>query len=109
MAGDVERIVAVNEATAREVNEAIERGQWPGEHDRRTAYRCECARADCNRLVRLTPQEYEGVRAHGRRFVLQPGHERPDVERVVQRAAGYVVVAKRGPAGSIADRTDPRG
>jgi hypothetical protein len=65
--------VAGNEALFREVNEAIERGQWPGEEDSPAAFRCECARLDCNKLVSLTPREYERVRATPRRFLVIPG------------------------------------
>jgi hypothetical protein len=100
--------VAANEALAREVNEAIERGQWPGEQEMRTAFRCECARADCNRLVEVTPADYEQVRAHSRRFIVFPGHERPDVETVVLATPDYVVVDKRDEAGAVAAETDPR-
>jgi hypothetical protein len=35
------------------------------------------------------------VRADNDRFVLVPGHEDPQIERVVERSEGYVVVDKR--------------
>jgi hypothetical protein len=35
--------VAANEALLREVNEAIERGQWPDEENEQVGFRCECA------------------------------------------------------------------
>ncbi|HEY3945585.1 MAG TPA: hypothetical protein VGL78_10190 [Solirubrobacteraceae bacterium] len=105
---DRERLVAANEALARQVNEAIERGQWPGEEDQHAAYRCECARSDCNRLVELTPAEYERIRAHPRRFVVIPGHEYPEVESVIHATPAYVVVAKRREAGGVAEAADPR-
>jgi hypothetical protein len=101
--------VAENEALAREVNEAIERGQWPGEQGTDSAFRCECAVEDCNRLIELTPREYERVRADPRQFVVAPGHEQPKFETVVQAEAGYFVVRKRGEAGVQAQETDPRG
>jgi hypothetical protein len=63
MEEDAQRRVARNETLFREVNEAIERGQWPGEQDSPAAFRCECARLDCNELVSLTPREYERVRS----------------------------------------------
>jgi hypothetical protein len=106
--GDREQLVAANEDLARRVNEAIERGQWPGEQDQRTAYRCECARLDCNRLVELTPAEYEQIRAHPRRFLVFPGHERPEVETVIEATPAYLVVAKGDEAGAVAEATDPR-
>jgi hypothetical protein len=103
-----DQIIAANEALSREVNEGIDRGQWPGEEDRVTAYRCECAQAGCNRLIELTPREYDGVRAESRHFLVVPGHERPDVETVIKKTSGYLVVEKHGTAGAVADATDPR-
>jgi hypothetical protein len=100
--------VAKNETLFREVNEAIERGQYPGEQDSPTAFRCECASLDCNGLVSLTPREYERVRSSGRRFVVLPGHEVDQVETVVSQADGYVVVEKRDEAGRLAEACDPR-
>jgi hypothetical protein len=44
MEGEGQRRVAANEVRFREVNEGIERGQWPGEEDKPVGLRCECAR-----------------------------------------------------------------
>jgi hypothetical protein len=107
--GKHQRRVAANEATIRDVNEGIERGQWPGEEDRTVGFRCECARLGCNQLVELSVREYEEIRAHPRRFVVAPGHENPDVETVVEARSGYVIVEKRDQAGEVADARDPRG
>jgi len=101
--------IAENEDLARKVNEAIELGQWPGERDVPSAFRCECARLDCNRLIELTPREYEHVRADPRRFVVVEGHQRPDFETVLEAKRDYLVVQKRGEAGAHAEETDPRG
>lgn len=100
---------AANEALFRTVNEAIERGQWPGEEGRDTSFRCECAQLGCAELVLLTVTEYEGVRAYPRRFIVAVGHEQPEVETVVERRSAYLVVEKLDEAGEEAERTDPRG
>jgi hypothetical protein len=100
--------VAKNETLFREVNEAIERGRWPGEQDSPAAFRCECASLDCNGLVSLTPREYERVRRRPRQFVVLPGHQIPDVETVVSASEGFVVVEKRDEAGRLAEASDPR-
>jgi hypothetical protein len=105
----LERRVSANESAFREANEAIERGLWRGEEHSLVAFRCECASLDCDRLVDLTPQEYEHVRAAPRRFFVQPGHEIPDVETVVEAHERYVVVEKRAEAGAAAEASDPRG
>jgi hypothetical protein len=109
MTEDLQRLVASNEARFREVNEAIERGLWPGEEDSVAAFRCECARLECNRMVSVTPREYEAVRAYSRRFLVLPGHENPAVETVVASRPDYVVVQKLDEAGRLADASDPRG
>ena len=67
---------AANEAVFREVNEAIERGLWPGEEDARATFRCECSALECAVFLSLAPRDYERVRAGSRRFVVTPGHER---------------------------------
>jgi hypothetical protein len=105
----LQRRVAVNESVFRDVNEAIERGLWPGEGDSLVAFRCECASLECNRLVELTPKAYERVRENPRRFIVLRGHELPEVETVVETHDEYLVVQKRAAAGETARATDPRG
>jgi hypothetical protein len=97
-----------NESLFREVNEAIERGLWPGEEESPVRFRCECARFDCDRMVELRRQDYERVREHPRRFLVKLGHEVPGVEQIVEMHAGYVVVEKLGEAGAVARELDPR-
>jgi hypothetical protein len=100
-----EERVARNEAAFLRVNEAIEAG-------RRTrggllGFVCECGRLGCNEIIELRVSEYEAVRADARQFVVRRGHE-TDAERVLEAHERYVVVAKRGRAGDIAEFSDPR-
>jgi hypothetical protein len=97
-----------NEALLREVNEAIERGQWPSSADDPVRFRCECALLDCNETIEMTVGEYERLRQDPRRFVLLPGHEVSDVEIVVDAHGAYIIVEKQNGAGEIADDLDPR-
>lgn len=108
MESDTAARTAANESTFREINEAIERGRWPGEEAEPVGFRCECARLGCNQLVELTIADYERVRAHPRRFLLSIGHEQLNVETVIERRPGYVVVEKRGQTGALAENADPR-
>jgi hypothetical protein len=108
MQGEGARRIASNESIFRDINEGIERGQWPGEEDSPVGFRCECANIGCNLLIELTVNEYERVRAHARRFVVAAGHEVPEAEDIVERHPGYVVVEKRGQAGVGAEANDPR-
>jgi hypothetical protein len=107
--GSKQRQAAANEATIRDVNEGIERGQWPGEEDTPVGFRCECARLGCNRLIELTVREYEEIRAHPRRFVVLPGHELAEFETVVEARPGYFIVEKQDQAGEVAEQHDRRG
>lgn len=108
MDDEIQRRVAANEARLREVNEAIERGQWPSESGERVGFRCECARLGCDQVLELTIDEYEQVRAHPRRFVLIQGHQVPGEDTLMDSGSGWVVVEKRDLAGAVAQATDPR-
>ena len=104
---NLEERLAANEDTFREVNEGIARGQWPGD-SAPVAFRCECARLGCTLLLKVPMTDYERIRQHPRWFMLEPGHEVPEIETVVERNDGYVVVEKRGEAGAVAEELDPR-
>ena len=104
----LQKKLAANEALLREVNEAIERGLRPGNCEQVVRFRCECAQLECNQAVPLTVREYESVRANPRRFALAQGHERGDIEVVVDRARDHVVVEKLGDSGAVAEERDPR-
>ena len=108
MSGELKRRIGRNEGLFRKVNEAIVRGLWPDDAARLVAFRCECARLDCNNPVRVTLAEYEQVRAHPRRFLVAPGHEIRTAETVVEKHQAYVVVEKREEAGVVAEQMDPR-
>lgn len=108
MRDETQARLGANEAAFREVNEGIERGQWPGEEDSPISFRCECAQLGCNELLELSVNEYESVRANPRRFIVVTGHQRPDVEQVVDVRPGYLIVEKRDQAGTVAEETDPR-
>jgi hypothetical protein len=104
----LQKKLAANETLLREVNEAIQRGLSPGNDGQVVRFRCECAQLDCNQAGPLTAREYESVRANPRRFVVVAGHDRVDVEVVVDRLSGYVVVEKRGDGAAVAEERDPR-
>jgi hypothetical protein len=89
---------ARNEALLREVNERIhevgERLQVLPQDDR-LDFRCECGRPSCEGYVSMTAPDYERVRSDNDRFVVVPGHEDSEIERVVEQGEGYLVVDKR--------------
>ena len=64
----------------------------------------------CMKVVELSIEEYEMVRAEPTRFVVAPGaeHVEPDIERVVQRQELYWIVEKIGIGAEISESFDPR-
>jgi hypothetical protein len=96
---------ARNQALFRQVNERIEELSTPS-YSR--GFICECQDGACNEALSMTVEEYEDVRTDGNRFAVLPGHEAPDVEKVVQVAERYLIVAKLGTGRSIAEQLDPR-
>jgi hypothetical protein len=99
--------VADNEAYFRALNEQIVRDVG-GDPNARHGFLCECGDEHCIDAVSLTAAEYERVRADPMHFVIAPGHELPEVERVVDRNERYHVIEKVGAAASVAEETDPR-
>ena len=91
--------MAQNEALARRINDRIEY-QRPRNGESADTFICECVRVDCGGVLDLSIGEYARVRSHPRRFVVLPGHEEPAVESTVEVYPGYVVVEKRGRAGT---------
>jgi hypothetical protein len=100
------RRVGENESLFRQVNERVE--ELAGNLDLPTQFVCECGRAGCDARLSVPLDEYERVRAHGRRFILAAGHERSEVEKVIDERDGWLVVEKTGEAGEAAEQEDPR-
>lgn len=101
--------LAENEVRFRALNERLREGSgtWePGEGQLELV--CECGNEDCTLAIRLSAHEYEVVRSDEAQFVLVPGHERLEVEDVVDEREAWIVVRKRGEAAAIAAETDPR-
>jgi hypothetical protein len=102
--------MARNEALFREVNERIEDVQAGFSAQERTDFLCECGSDDCTQPISLTLAEYERIRKNPEHFVVVPGHDVVDVERVVEQKDHYAVVEKLpGAPAKIALERDPRG
>lgn len=94
------------EVNARRVNEAIERGT-SAEYG--PTFLCECGHLGCTETIKLELEDYERVRSRFDRFIVCPGHELPEVDRVLETRAGYLIVAKReGMPANLARASDPR-
>lgn len=105
---DVAESAAKNEEVFRDVNNLIEQGAERLGVARRLPFHCECADASCSETVELAPIEYDRIASHRFRFVVQPGHERAEIESVVSTTERYVVVEKQGEAREQIDRDHPR-
>jgi hypothetical protein len=101
-----EERAARNEALFREVNEQAQRldRDWeqPGETP---IFICECADDTCAERIRVPAEIYAEVRENPRRFLIRPGHEHAEIERIVSATDEYSIVEKTGSAATIAERT----
>lgn len=84
--------VARRQTLFREVNEQIEE-LTDGKH-RSMQILCECSDTDCLVTLDLPKKDYERVRSVPTWFAIEPGHEIPEIERVVDQFDGFAVVEK---------------
>ena len=105
---DREQRLAKNEVLFRDVNERVRQISAGERAEDQTDFLCECVQVDCLERVTLSLQAYERVRTDPTRFFMQPGHENPAVERVVEELEGYLVVEKNPETHAIVTRHDPR-
>ena len=97
-----QRRIGENEAYWREVNELA-----PPEPGMLNDVFCECGRIECRERIQVTAGEYAAVRASATTFLVAPGHEIADAERVVESTERYRVVEKFGEAAKVAVETEP--
>jgi hypothetical protein len=99
-----------NEVVFREVNERLrELGEGFSLVSEQAEFVCECADTSCTERVQMPLTDYEHVRSKATWFLLVPGHEELDYEKVISEHDGYAIVEKLpgGPAG-VAIKDDPR-
>jgi hypothetical protein len=101
--------IAHTEALFRDVNERI--AESADRFDAVDAeFVCECADPECAERVPARLDQYEEVRSDGTHFLLHPGHEVPEVERIVERPHKRFVIVEK--FNSVVARTvrrlDPR-
>jgi hypothetical protein len=105
------RRIGENEVLFRAVNEEVEELQrgMAAVSDDRMHIVCECGNINCVERLVVPIRKYEEIRSDSALFFIVPGHEKPDVEDVVEDVGAYAVVRKEegGPA-ELADATDPR-
>lgn len=100
---------ARNEAVFRRVNERLEEvNEAFATMVDGAEFVCECADIGCVERIELGIEQYEAVRDVPTHFIVKPGHELADEERVVETHGEYLVVEKIGHAGERAAELDPR-
>ena len=100
--------IARNEAFFRAVNEGIAEASERFESVE-GEFLCECGDANCTHRIEVPLEEYEEVREHPTRFLVEHGHVEPEVEQVVRRRRRYTIVEKVDEvAARIVRRLNPR-
>jgi hypothetical protein len=97
MAIDQTERAARNQSLFREVNERVvelEQCGFQETNGNGSTVRavCECADGLCHERIELGIGAYEAIRSSPLLFLVSPGHEWPEVDRVVSEHEGYVVV-----------------
>src|SRR5579884_2656369 len=114
--GDVRRETKVDdrvkrartEALFRDVNERIAESAQRFDAES-TQFVCECADPNCTHRLEATLDEYEDVRADGATFMLAPGHEHRDIERIIADRGRFHIVEKvQATVRATVERLNPR-
>jgi hypothetical protein len=85
-----------NEKLFREVNERVKEVQANFQSGPDPQWVCECGDETCFDKLTVPLDEYHEVRSRDNWFLVVVGHEKPDVERVVDHRDGFLVVQKDG-------------
>jgi hypothetical protein len=93
---DRKQRIEENAKLFREVNERVAQMQTRYADDPDPEWVCECGDETCFEKIVVALDEYQEVRSHDNWFVIEPGHEKLDVERVVGERGAYLVVQKDG-------------
>jgi hypothetical protein len=91
MSRSVEQLVT-SQMLFREVNERLR--ETVGAFEGPLEFLCECSNEDCIEKVGLDIKEYERIRSHPNLFLVASGHERLEVDHVVDQGIGYILVEK---------------
>jgi hypothetical protein len=83
-----------NEMLFREVNERVAQMHRGFQTGSNPEWVCECGDESCFEKVTIPLDDYQEIRARNDWFFVKPGHEKPDVEHIVERRDGYLVVEK---------------
>jgi len=103
-----ERRMIENEVYFRQPNEKVARGftelKSLAEAENRTEllavidepveFYCECSDENCRKRITLCPEEYLEQHRNSSQFIVLPGHNVVEIERIVESHKKYIVVEK---------------
>lgn len=55
---------------------------------------CECSNENCRERIEITQGQYEALHKNTSQFVVIPGHEVAEIERIIKTEPTYLVVEK---------------
>jgi hypothetical protein len=96
-----EERVGRNEQLFQVVNRHIEELEKTLGRRKTFAILCECGKKHCLEALEVEPAAYQRVRSNPLLFFVVPGHEDLEVERVIERTPGFLVVEKVGHAAEV--------
>ena len=108
--------LAANEALFRAYNERVQLGfeavkavakednqeDMLSGLDEPIRFYCECSDVNCTKRIRLKPSRYAAIHKVRNRFIIIPGHESNEIEKVVQKVTKYYIVEKFVPTPELA-------
>lgn len=94
-----ERRLAENEVIFRQVNEDVKEFVLENASDKKwenkkLRFYCECSNMDCRSRIQITAKEYDAVHSNKKRFIIRPGHDIPEIEKIINNKVTYVVIEK---------------
>lgn len=94
------RKAAKNEVLTRSLNEGLARGEekWPSEEP---TFICECSDLSCVEEVALSLEDYRRIHQDPQHFIVKPGHELLEIEKVIDDRGAFKVVEKIGPGRDV--------
>jgi hypothetical protein len=107
MADDRARRAAITEAAFRIANDRMAAWEDASATEPELFF-CECMMLGCREKVALTRVEYEAVRAEPRHFFAVDGHQEEQLETVIERHDGWLVIEKPPELDPVVKSTDPR-
>jgi hypothetical protein len=103
-----ERRLVENEVFFRQANQAVEDGlkdvaklardeghmSMAPDDDAAIQFYCECSDEKCTKRITLSAAEYEEAHKNQDQFMILPGHNLPELERIIKSTGKYLIIEK---------------